>query len=71
MALAKGTKIQKPYPSVDKLFFLGEQGEPIVLDVEDESGSANGIRFEDKDWRKYMSYVKTRIVGCCCALSIY
>ncbi|KAJ3415516.1 hypothetical protein HDV05_004718 [Chytridiales sp. JEL 0842] len=50
--------ISLPYPSVDKLFLLGENGDPIILDVEEEAGSTNGIRFEDKDWEKFMPLLK-------------
>ncbi|KAJ3332362.1 hypothetical protein HDU76_000463 [Blyttiomyces sp. JEL0837] len=50
--------LSMPYPSIDSLFFLEPGGDGVVLDVNEEPRSSNGVSFEDKDWFKYLPNLK-------------
>jgi hypothetical protein len=38
-------------PSVDQLFFIGETGDPVILDV------AHNHKIEDDGWEVYSKYL--------------
>ena len=48
--------ISKTFPSVDKLFFLNEDADPIILDVVELEHSA--LKFEDNDWKTRIDLLK-------------
>ena len=50
--------IAAPLPSMDQLFFLQEDGDPIVLDVSENRLAPNGMVFEDKDWETHLPLLK-------------
>ncbi|KAI8809969.1 hypothetical protein BJ742DRAFT_803098 [Cladochytrium replicatum] len=43
--------ISMPLPSVEQIFLLGENGEPVILDVAEDAISPSGVKFEDRDWQ--------------------
>ncbi|KAI8588602.1 hypothetical protein BDZ88DRAFT_476427 [Geranomyces variabilis] len=56
-AIDREGTISLPTPSVEQLFLLDTDGDPVVLDVlEDTSGHA--INFEDRDWQQYLPTLK-------------
>ncbi|KAI9090541.1 hypothetical protein DFS34DRAFT_653986 [Phlyctochytrium arcticum] len=49
--------ISLPTPSPDQLFFCAENGEPVLLDLAEDS-SDHIVRFQDKDWQDYLALLK-------------
>jgi hypothetical protein len=50
--------IASPIPAIDQILVLGQNNEPIVLDVQYDPESPHGVRFEDKDWNSHLSMLK-------------
>ncbi|TPX34153.1 hypothetical protein SmJEL517_g03135 [Synchytrium microbalum] len=57
-ALDREGTIASPIPSVEQLFFLDQEGEPVVIDVIEDQNEAHGIYFEDRDWEKHIKLLK-------------
>jgi hypothetical protein len=47
-----------PFPQVEQLFCVDEEGEPIVLDVTEDPHAPTGVRFDDPEWSNHMSLLK-------------
>ncbi|TPX71870.1 hypothetical protein SpCBS45565_g00930 [Spizellomyces sp. 'palustris'] len=56
-AIDREGTISLPTPSVEQLFFFDESGDPVVLDVAEDS-SDHVVRFHDKNWQEYISSLK-------------
>ncbi|KAI8970790.1 hypothetical protein BDB01DRAFT_731425 [Pilobolus umbonatus] len=50
--------IANPFPTVEQLMFPNSEEDIIYLDVEEDSDTPNGIKFEDQDWEHYLSCLK-------------
>ncbi|KAI8899738.1 hypothetical protein BC833DRAFT_584440 [Globomyces pollinis-pini] len=57
-AIDREGSISSPLPAVEQLFFIGQSGESIVLDVAFDSTTTNGVIFEDKDWKTHLKLLK-------------
>ncbi|KAI8848357.1 hypothetical protein BC829DRAFT_217530 [Chytridium lagenaria] len=57
-ALDREGSLSMPYPSVDSLFFLNEDEEPIILDMKEDSTTPAGVIFEEKNWVAHMNHLK-------------
>lgn len=57
-AIDREGTIASPIPSVDQMFFIGENGDPIVLDVALDRQAPQGVRFEEVDWAQYLKIMK-------------
>jgi hypothetical protein len=50
--------ISAPMPAIDQILFLGEKGDPIVLDVHYDTEIVHGVQFEDNDWNTHLTMLK-------------
>ncbi|KAI9207507.1 uncharacterized protein BJ171DRAFT_276649 [Polychytrium aggregatum] len=50
--------ISQTFPSIEKLFFMADGGEAVTLKIAEDPAAEFGIKFEDRDWRKYSSNLK-------------
>ena len=46
--------ISEPFPRAEQMLFLNDQSEPVLLDVAEDKGAPNGVRFEDRDWQVFL-----------------
>ncbi len=46
----------QPTPTLERLFFIGESEDPIVLDIIDDQTMPFKVKFEDMDWEQYMRW---------------
>ena len=50
--------IASAIPTIDQLFFLDSNGDPVVLDLAYDPQTPTGIRFEDNDWGMHLKLLK-------------